>query len=235
MKMPRGDKDKIKTYKFPLPPLNMQKKIVAEFNALDAQIAAQDDMLRRLDTDIQAKFTALFKIYSSTKNYLFATLCKDDTAGGVKFQTSEYLKAGEVPIIDQGANEIAGYMNAANNPAPYDDLPCVVFGDHTEIFKLERERFYLGADGTKIILPADRNKLDATFLFYMLKAEYKPLGGYARHFKNLKSLKLYLPPLDLQEKFATYVATCETLKKSARARREELIRERAELVTKYFR
>ena len=30
IKMPRGDKDKIKTYKFPLPPVEMQKKIVEE-------------------------------------------------------------------------------------------------------------------------------------------------------------------------------------------------------------
>ena len=213
----------------------MQRQIVAEFNSVDAQIAAQDDTIAKLNADIQAKFSALFEGYSDDKIYSFTTLCKDDTASGVKFQTSEYLKSGEVLIIDQGANEIAGYMNVANNPAPYDDLPCVIFGDHTEIFKLVREKFYLGADGTKIIVPVDRNKLNAMFLFYMLRTEYKPLGGYARHFKNLKSLKLYLPPIELQEKFAAYVTNCEAMKESARRRREELISERAALVTKYFR
>ena len=111
----------------------------------------------------------------------------------------------------------------------------MIFGDHTEIFKFENEKFYLGADGTKIIIPADRKKLDATFLFHMLKTEYRPLGGYARHFKNLKSLKLYLPPLELQEEFAAYLKNCEAMKKSARLRKEKLIRERADLVTKYFR
>ena len=218
-----------------LPPLDMQRQIVAEFNSIDAQIAAQDDTIKKLNADIQAKFSALFEGYSDDKIYSFTTLCKDDTASGVKFQTSEYLKSGEVLIIDQGANEIAGYMNVANNPAPYDDLPCVIFGDHTEIFKLVREKFYLGADGTKIIIPADRNKLNAIFLFYMLRTEYKPLGGYARHFKNLKSLKLYLPPIELQEKFAAYVRNCEAMKESARRRREELLELRSELVKKYFR
>ena len=125
-------------------------------------------------------------------------------------------------------------MNIKNNPPPYDDLPCVIFGDHTEIFKLEHEKFYLGADGTKIIVPIDRKKLDATFLFHMLQKEYKPLGGYARHFKNLKSLKLYLPPFELQEEFAAYVKNCEALKESARRRKEEFLARRAELVTKYF-
>ena len=231
----RASIQRIKSLRVQIPPLEVQHQIVAEFTAVDAQIAAQSDTLRQLDADIQAKFTALFVIYSSRKNYSFAALCKDDTASGVKFQTSAYLKTGDVPIIDQGANEIAGYMNAADTPAPYDDLPCVIFGDHTEIFKLEREKFYLGADGTKIIVPADRNRLDATFLFYMLRNEYRPLGGYARHFKNLKSLKLYLPPIELQEKFAAYVANCEAMKNSARLRREALIAERAALETKYFR
>ncbi|MBR0061348.1 MAG: N-6 DNA methylase, partial [Selenomonadaceae bacterium] len=235
MKMPRGDKDKIKTYKLPLPPVEVQSKIVEEFKAIDAQLAAAVDTIQNLDADVQDKFAELFEDYSGAKNHSFTSLCKDDTASGVKFQTSEYLKTGEFPIIDQSVNEIAGYMNPENNSPPYDDLPCIIFGDHTEIFKLERERFYLGADGTKIIIPIDRNKLDATFLFYMLSEEYKPLGGYARHFKNLKSLKLYMPPLELQKEFAEYVRDCEAKKEKARARRDELIREREELVQKYFR
>ncbi|MBR0287541.1 MAG: N-6 DNA methylase [Selenomonadaceae bacterium] len=235
MKMPRGNKDKIKTYKFPLPPLDVQKKIVNEFNSLDAQINSIDDTIKSLDADIKAKFTALFGKYSSEKKYSFTVLCKDDTANGIKFQTSEYLTAGKIPIIDQGANEIAGYMNGENIPAPYDNLPCVIFGDHTEIFKFESEKFYLGADGTKIIIPVDRDKLDATFLFHMLRTEYRPLGGYARHLKNLKSLKFYLPPIELQEEFATYVKNCEAMKNSARTRLEKLIHEREDLVTKYFR
>ena len=52
---------------------------------------------------------------------------------------------------------------------------------------------------------------------------------------KIQTYKFPLPPIDLQEKFAAYVTNCEALKKSARARREELIAERAELVTKYFR
>ena len=228
LKMPCGDKDKILTYKLPLPPVDVQKKIAVDFQILDAQIDSLDDEIQKLDAAVQEKFNALF----ADKNFPTAKLgdvCNDDTARGTKFQTSEYLTTGDVPIIDQGANEIAGYMNAANNPPPYDDLPCVIFGDHTEIFKLMREKFYLGADGTKIIVPADRKVLDTSFLFHMLRTEYKPLGGYARHFKNLKSLTLYLPPLDLQKEFASYVESCETRKKSLHVRRDELIH------TKYFR
>lgn len=235
LKMPCGDKEKIKTYKFPLPTADIQRQIVDEFKAIAAQLDSVDETIKNLDVDIKNKFTELFEGYLDEKNYSFESLCKDDTASGVKFQTSEYMKEGEVPIIDQGANEIAGYINAANNPVPYEDLPCVIFGDHTEIFKLEREKFYLGADGTKIIIPTDRSRLNATFLFYMLREEYRPLGGYARHFKNLKTLKLYLPPLELQEQFASYVTNCEALKESARIRREKLLAEREKLVNKYFR
>ena len=90
MKMPRGDKDKIKTYKFPLPPLDVQKKIVEEFNDIDAQIAQAEETVKSLDEKIKTKFAALFE----DKNFplqRFVDICKDDTASGIKFQTSAYL------------------------------------------------------------------------------------------------------------------------------------------------
>ena len=52
---------------------------------------------------------------------------------------------------------------------------------------------------------------------------------------ELRAIKLPLLPLELQEEFAEYVRDCEAKKEKARSRREELIREREELVRKYFR
>ena len=60
MTIPRGDKDKIKTYKFPLPPVDIQKKIVGEFNLIAAQIAQVEETIQNLDADIQKKFGELF-------------------------------------------------------------------------------------------------------------------------------------------------------------------------------
>ncbi|MBU1151324.1 restriction endonuclease subunit S, partial [Patescibacteria group bacterium] len=45
-------------------------------------------------------------------------------------QTKEYQNAGEYPIIDQGSKFIAGYSNDETSHYK-DDLPVVIFGDHT--------------------------------------------------------------------------------------------------------
>ncbi len=129
-------------------------------------------------------------------------------------------------------NEIAGYSNSEKNF--YKNLPCIIFGDHTEIFKYVTEKFFLGADGTKILIPADRNEMEIIFLFYMLKFEYKIIGGYSRHFRNLVSQKFYLPPKELQEKFSKTVEMLENEKNLAKNLREKYLLEREELVKKYF-
>ena len=59
--------------------------------------------------------------------------------------------------------------------------------------------------------------------------------GITLNKQSIGRAKIPLPPLELQEEFAAYVANCEALKKSARARREELTTLRAALVAKYFR
>lgn len=233
LKMPRGDKNNVLTFDVPVPPLEEQKKIVEEFRAIDEEISAQEKIIAACDEDVKEKFAEMFGPYSSKKDCKFLNLCSDDTSNGIKIPAENYLPEGDVPIIDQSVNEIAGYSKL--NAPPYENLPCIIFGDHTEIFKYETEKFYMGADGVKIIIPTDRNQLNVLFLLYMLKIEYKPTGGYSRHFKNLGSAKFYLPPLELQEKFAEYVRENEAKKKSAQVRVEELKAAREELVVKYFR
>ena len=77
--------------------------------------------------------------------------------------------------------------------------------------------------------------MEIIFLFYMLKFEYKIIGGYSRHFRNLVSQKFYLPPKELQEKFSKTVEMLENEKNLAKNLREKYLLEREELVEKYFR
>ena len=231
LKMPRGDKKNILTFKFPMPTLEEQKKIIGEFSELDEKILSCEEKITASDILIKNKFSEMFG--GMEKNISFSKIFIDDTKNGEKIPASEYLTEGKIPIIDQSVNEIAGYSNFEENF--YKNLPCIIFGDHTEIFKYIEEKFFLGADGTKILIPADRNEIEIIFLFYMLKFEYKPVGGYSRHFRNLISQKFYLPPKNLQEKFAEFVAVAEEEKNSAKNLREKYLSERAALVEKYFR
>lgn len=221
----------IDNLKLPMPSIEEQKKIVEEFKLIDEKISAQEKIISDGDLKIKNKFTEMFGGFE--KNILFSKICIDDTRNGEKIPAADYLTEGKIQIIDQSINEIAGYSNFEKNF--YENLPCIIFGDHTEIFKFVREKFFLGADGTKILIPSDRNKIDTIFLFYMLKFEHKTIGGYSRHFRNLNSEKFYLPPKEMQEKFSKFVLEVEGEKNSAIESKKILEVERENLVEKYFK
>ncbi len=221
----------IDNLKIPMPSIEEQKKIVEEFKLIDEKISVQEKIISDGDLKIKNKFAEMFGGFE--KNISFSKICIDDTRNGEKIPASDYLTEGKIQIIDQSINEIAGYSNFEKNF--YENLPCIIFGDHTEIFKFVREKFFLGADGTKILIPSDRNKIDTIFLFYMLKFEHKTTGGYSRHFRNLNSEKFYLPPKEIQEKFSKFVMEVEGEKKSAIESKKILEVERENLVEKYFK
>ncbi|MDP2162000.1 MAG: hypothetical protein Q8K02_16080 [Flavobacterium sp.] len=82
----------------------------------------------------------------------FETAIADVTAGNPKLQRSEYSEVGQIPIIDQGQEFIGGYTDDRNFQAKI-NLPTIIFGDHTRIFKFVDVPFCLGADGTKFLNP----------------------------------------------------------------------------------
>ena len=177
----------------------------------------------------------MFATYAQHKKHRFSDLCIDDTKHAYKFDRSDYLLSGEIPIIDQGEASIAGYQAKKEDMPPYSNLPCLLFGDHTERFKIVHEPFYLGADGTKVILPNDREQIVPLFLFYMLRKEYQPIGHYERHYKYLRDTMLYVPPLTLQNEFADFARDMDKKKAAALRQKEKLVAEREKLVSKYFR
>ncbi len=123
-------------------------------------------------------------------------------------QQSEYEDAGRFPIVDQGAAPIGGYTD--NELLVHDhDLPIILFGDHTRVFKFLDFPFAAGADGTKL-LRANDELVDAKFLYYGLRHLDIPSRGYSRHFKYLKDLTLAVPSARYeQQAIATVLTTIE--------------------------
>ena len=82
-----------------------------------------------------------------------------------------------------------------------DDLPLVIFGDHTRCLKYVDFPFILGADGTKVLKP-EEDLFDAKFFYYALMSLDIPNRGYNRHFTLLKEKKVPRPEKDEQRKIA---------------------------------
>ncbi len=117
----------------------------------------------------------------------FTAAVTDATGGNVKIQRKDFLTEGLLPVIDQGQEDVAGFTNDLSH-AYSGDLPVVLFGDHTRVFKYVDRPFALGADGVKVLAP--RTGFNAKFLYYYFLSCDIPSRGYSRHFKFLKEFDI---------------------------------------------
>ena len=103
-----------------------------------------------------------------------------------QLKSSDYIKTGILPIVDQSSKFICGYTNDTTKKYSK-PLPVIVFGDHTLHTKFINFQFAVGADGTQIIKTRNPDH-DHKYLFYVIQRETKIMGseGYKRHLKILK-------------------------------------------------
>ena len=136
---------------------------------------------------------------------------------------TDYQESGEFPIIDQGASFIAGWTDSSASVIS-DNLPVVIFGDHTRIFKYVDFPFVLGADGTKLLHVND-DILDHRFFYYALSNLNVPNKGYNRHYRYLQEFSMVCPPIPEQRAIAHILHTIHEAK-FTRQREIALERER---------
>lgn len=127
----------------------------------------------------------------------FDEVFEDVTKLGVKIKTDEYHPIGKYQIIDQGQEAVAGYSDLEDGV--FENVPAIVFGDHTRIVKYVDQPFFLGADGVKVLHSRFKDA-NYRYLYYALKSVKIPNTGYNRHFKWLKEAKIYYPNSEEQSK-----------------------------------
>ena len=132
--------------------------------------------------------------------YKFSDLYYDDTKNAKKLKSSEYKSFGKYIIVDQGKSLIAGYTD--NEDGLYEDVPAIIFGDHTRNIKYIDSPFFLGADGTKVLKSPLKN-VNYKYLYYLLNSASIPDTGYNRHFKWLKELMFKYHSQDQQNQIVT--------------------------------
>ena len=142
-----------------------------------------------------------------------------------------YQESGEFPVIDQGALFVAGWTDSAESVIS-DNLPVVIFGDHTRIFKYVDFSFALGADGTQLFYANDEI-LDPHFFYYALLNLKVPNKGYNQHYRYLREFSVVCPPLPEQHAIAYILQTIQEAK-STRQREITLERERKAALMDYL-
>lgn len=202
----------IKNVSIPVPPIAEQEKIVAELDCLSGIIEKKKQQLKELDNLAQSIFYEMFgDPVENDKGWerLLFEKCIEKVRYTAKIATCNYATTGTFPIISQEEDYISGYWNNAEDVFMI-SKPVVIFGDHTRVLKYVDFDFVLGADGVKILQPIDT--INAKFFLYYLIASKIPSLGYSRHYKLLKELKVLLPPLSLQQDFASKIESIEKQK-----------------------
>lgn len=134
----------------------------------------------------------------------------DSSRGNPKIKVGDYQESGSIPIVDQGQRLFGGYTDDQALICNC-ELPAIIFGDHTRVFKFIEEPFALGADGTKLLEPLAN--LDKKFLFHFLRQLEIKSAGYSRHFKFLKEVWIPVPPIQEQKRIATILDKADALRR----------------------
>lgn len=200
-----------------LPPLPEQHKIATILGTWDKAISTTE---RLIDNSKQQKKALMQQLLTGKKRLLdetgkpfegewlfstFSEVFKVANNKKTQIKSGDYLESGNIPIVDQGKQLISGYTN---NVEKYDDIPVIIFGDHTRIVKWVDFEFAQGADGTQVLKATKR--FDTKFSYYLLSNTDIPNLGYSRHMRELKEKDFKYPnSIKEQQKIALVLTNAD--------------------------
>lgn len=134
-------------------------------------------------------------------------LMKKVIGATTKVSQRDIRVSGLIPVVTQDSeNLIAGYCDSDK---PITDVPIILMGDHTCIFKWIDTPFARGADNTQLI-KFDDSQIVPKFGYYYLKSvKIYEKDKYERHFKYVKEMKIPLPPLEMQQRIVAEIEEIE--------------------------
>ena len=140
------------------------------------------------------------------------------------YKEEELEKAGKVVVIDQSTNDVLGFHN--NEPSHYADYnnPLIIFGDHSCKFQLMTQNFSLGEN----VIPFTTYNNTVVNEYWLFYATHKLIKTeeYKRHWGRFSTMKVLIPKIELQNKFADIIVSFEKEKNKLKAENENLTRQR---------
>ncbi|TLS68643.1 restriction endonuclease subunit M/S [Mariprofundus erugo] len=210
----------LKSIQIPLPPLDVQKEIVAEIEGYQKVVDGARAVLDNYRPHIP--------IHPDWPIEKFGEVISTITPPA-KIQAGDFSEVGRYPVIDQSQNAIAGRTDDESTLIDGSN-GLVVFGDHTCAVKYVNEPFAQGADGIKIIQAGEQ--LVPKFIFFYLQSHPIEQDGYKRHFGKLKESRIPIPPIATQQ---AIVADIEAEQALVAANRELIERFESKIQTSLAR
>lgn len=115
----------------------------------------------------------------------------------------EIKEIGLFPVVSQSKDMTVGYSDAEEN-AISNNLPLIVYGDHSKTIKFIDFPFVIGAEGVKLLKP--KKSILPKYFYYSLIGLETDTKNYGRHFSLLKKKHLTIPSsLDVQRKVVMFL------------------------------
>lgn len=219
--------DLLNDVKVYLPEREIQDKIASVLSALDAKI----ELNNRINAELEAMAKTLYDYWfvqfdfpdadgrpykSSGGKMVWNEVLRREVPEGwevttvgdllmkysdksIRIESKEILNNGKYPVITQENGPfIAGFTN---EETPINDLPVIVFGDHSCTLRYIDFPFFRGADGTQLMY-FDKEANIYMFLFLQsIIHQITGYGKYERHYKYLKEFKVVVPSVNYLDLF----------------------------------
>ncbi|AQT48484.1 restriction endonuclease subunit S [Bartonella choladocola] len=206
MQMPQISIQDTDKFPVPIPPLSIQKEIVRILDAFTAHTAELTSELNQRKKQYNYYRDKLLTFSDDEVEWKTVEEIITTVTPPLKIPRGKYKLSGNIPIVDQGENFIAGYTDNADAAIPEDEY--VIFGDHTEYIKYVDFSFAQGADGLKILRP----KRDlAKYVYFAFLNFYNKKGNYKRHWSDAKKTLLPIVNIKTQKRVVSILDRFDNL------------------------
>ena len=168
--------------------------------AIEGKLVPQRDDEPAVDIDVEEPDDVPFAIPDKWKWCSLMDVAEVIPSKQYQIQTKNVLENGKYPVVSQSKDLLDGYSDDKSKLLGKDNIPIVVFGDHTKVVKFINFQFIVGAEGTKLLY--NKSSINIKYLYYVIKYNVIGMknGGYSRHFKFLKVRPVPLPSLEEQRR-----------------------------------
>ena len=257
----RASTQRIASLIIQVPELEKQKKIVAEMEAIDKQVKDEDNKLKKYDEDIKSKFVEMFghaiknekrfKIknlsevceyitdgsHTSPKNNIDSDIpmlsVKDMTSIGFDYDNCKHISLNDYNLLKKnGCQPRIGDVLVAKDGSYF-----------KYVFVVSEERKEVILSSIAIIHPKNillpeylRTYLLSDEVYQFVKQEL--ITGMALKrviLDDIKRIPVFIPKINEQNKFASYVTSIDKLRFVSEQNKKELLEQKKALFDKYFR
>lgn len=236
LKMPRGDKKMIPNFGIPVPSVEIQKKIIAEYSMVEEQYQKCIDNISRLKDDMDS---VLADSYSkSTTDLRLDNELVFNLSIGRRVLKSELKKDGAYEVFS--ANVFEPFGRTDSSLLSDFSKPSVLWGIDGDwmVNYLHADRPFHPTDHCGVINVLDENVILPKYLVYpLLKAgEHERFSRANRaSTERIKALTIRIPSIDIQKNTVTKVIEIENEINTLKQKMKECKYQKQVILDKYLK